>query len=61
MAVVGSQAFAVRTEPRADDLVLGAGEEEVAVGVVFDLCEGAFLEYEGSVQSVEGEVLSIRG
>lgn len=31
MAVVGTEAFAIGGEPGANDLVFGAGEEDVAV------------------------------
>ena len=34
MAVVGAKPFAVRTEPGADYLIFGAGEENVAVFAV---------------------------
>ena len=31
MAVVGAEAFTVGGEPGADDLVFGAGEEDIAI------------------------------
>lgn len=43
VALVGSEALAIVTEPGADVLILGDGEEEVAVAVEFDLRQRTFL------------------
>ena len=55
--MVGAEAFAVGREPGADDLIFGAGEEDVAVFGVSKMTSqnSPGEKYEGSV-SVEDEL-----
>ena len=43
MAVIGAETLAVVGEPDVDDMVLGAGEEEVAFAIELDLGEGSLV------------------
>lgn len=45
VALVGAQALAIVTEPGADMLILGDGEEKVAVAVELDLRQRTFLVF----------------
>ena len=45
MALVGSEALAIVTEPGAHVLILSDGEEEVAVAVELDLRQRTFLYF----------------
>lgn len=38
VALVGAEALSIVRVPNVDNVVLGRGEEEVALGVVLDLC-----------------------
>ena len=54
MAVECTEALSVRGEPGVDDLVLGRGEEEVALGVEDDLSERTLV----TCMSVQDPVLT---
>lgn len=43
MAIVCSQSFTVRCVPGGNDLVFCYREQQVAIFIVFDLCERTFL------------------
>jgi hypothetical protein len=43
VTIISSETLAVVREPGVDDVVLGTGEEEVALFVELDLCQRSFV------------------